>query len=60
MSPKFEEDFKQKKGYKLLGKILQGSQTHVSSFNMCHTVLNTILQTYDNPNDIRPVNNALV
>ena len=27
---------------------------------MCHTILNTILQTYDNPNDIRPVNNALV
>jgi hypothetical protein len=60
VSPEFEEDFKEKKGFKLLGKLVKGSQQHVSSFSMCHTILNTILQTYDNPNDIRPVNNALV
>ena len=59
VSPEFEEDFRDKKGFKLIGKILKG-QHKVSSFNQSHTILNTILQTYDNPNDIRPVSNALV
>ena len=59
VSPAFERIFREKQGYRILGEILKESEQH-SSFNMCHTILNTILQTYDNPNDIRPVNNALV
>jgi hypothetical protein len=55
VSPQFEADFRSKQGYHILGSL-----HHQSSFNMCHTILSTILQTYDNPNDIRPVNNALV
>ena len=59
VSPEFSSDFKTKYGYQLLAKIIKdGSQ--VSCFTMCHTILNCILDTYDNPNDIRPVGNALV
>lgn len=61
VSERFHTEFKRKKGYKLLAEILSESKNgRASSFNLCQTLLNLILQTYDNPNDIRPVNNALV
>lgn len=59
VSEDFRKDFKEKQGHKLLAELTKESQ-EPSSFNLCHTIMNAILYTYDNPNDIRPVNNALV
>jgi hypothetical protein len=59
VSPEFAQKFSERKGFKILASMVMESKIR-QSFNFCHTILNVILQTYDNPNDLRPANNALV
>jgi len=58
-SKEFREDFQNKQGYKIIASLIQDTKQS-ASFSLCHVILSAILETYDNPNDFRPVNNALV
>ena len=61
VSEEFFQTFKAKGGFEMLGDIVinKTSAFNITTFSICQTILNSIVQTYDNPNEIRPLHNAL-
>jgi hypothetical protein len=57
ISEVIKKDFQDKQGFQIIAHILSRKS---SSFSLCQTVLNAILGSYDNPNDLRQLNNTLV